>query len=351
MRDSNGARMLTLITEQFMADPRLALWRQQGTTMTDKYRQLWDELGERGGGRERERKQKHTNMTLPLNAHALTDLARYVIETRTLTQRHTGMFSFLVVFLCFYVQESPQPPMCWLVADSPVSPPHLPLSVTVALAALNHFFLNEKPFNAAHRAPPLRCFTSHYISGRCDREPLGTHGLIRSAALFHRQTSYPASLSRGRQPRRLPSLLFSPNVRVVAVYDDDRVCPPLHSEDSAVISSVSVPHNLALFEVHTSNLSLRVLITPPDVWMLSLECCHRRLCLAPLFESQLSHNHLSSPMSPCFFVVVFVANHFHSLSFFFFFFGLHSFAVVGTFCSIGSSLCISSLVFVSGSSP
>ncbi|XP_015704259.1 zinc finger SWIM domain-containing protein 6 isoform X3 [Coturnix japonica] len=44
MRDSNGARMLTLITEQFMADPRLALWRQQGTTMTDKYRQLWDEL-------------------------------------------------------------------------------------------------------------------------------------------------------------------------------------------------------------------------------------------------------------------------------------------------------------------
>jgi len=50
MRDSNGARMLTLITEQFMADPRLALWRQQGTTMTDKYRQLWDELGEGGGG-------------------------------------------------------------------------------------------------------------------------------------------------------------------------------------------------------------------------------------------------------------------------------------------------------------
>nr|NP_001129959.1 zinc finger SWIM domain-containing protein 6 [Danio rerio] len=45
MRDSNGARMLTLITEQFMADPRLALWRQQGTSMTDKYRQLWDELG------------------------------------------------------------------------------------------------------------------------------------------------------------------------------------------------------------------------------------------------------------------------------------------------------------------
>ncbi|XP_030638611.1 zinc finger SWIM domain-containing protein 6-like [Chanos chanos] len=45
LRDSNGARMLTLITDEFMADPRLALWRQQGTTMTDKYRQLWDELG------------------------------------------------------------------------------------------------------------------------------------------------------------------------------------------------------------------------------------------------------------------------------------------------------------------
>ncbi|XP_068011488.1 zinc finger SWIM domain-containing protein 6 isoform X2 [Melanerpes formicivorus] len=45
MRDSNGARMLTLITEQFMADRHLLLWRQQGTAMTDKYRQLWDELG------------------------------------------------------------------------------------------------------------------------------------------------------------------------------------------------------------------------------------------------------------------------------------------------------------------
>ncbi|XP_063280226.1 zinc finger SWIM domain-containing protein 6 isoform X2 [Prinia subflava] len=45
MRDSNGARMLALITEQFMADPRLSLWTQQGTAMTDKYRQLWDELG------------------------------------------------------------------------------------------------------------------------------------------------------------------------------------------------------------------------------------------------------------------------------------------------------------------
>nr|XP_061800542.1 zinc finger SWIM domain-containing protein 6-like [Nerophis lumbriciformis] len=45
MRDSNGARMLTLITEQFIGDPRLAGWRQNGNTMTNKYRQLWDELG------------------------------------------------------------------------------------------------------------------------------------------------------------------------------------------------------------------------------------------------------------------------------------------------------------------
>jgi hypothetical protein len=46
-RDSNGARMLTLITEQFLADPRLAVWKSQGTPMTDKCRLLWDELGER----------------------------------------------------------------------------------------------------------------------------------------------------------------------------------------------------------------------------------------------------------------------------------------------------------------
>lgn len=44
-RDSNGARMLTLITEQFLSDPRLILWKSQGTPMTDKCRQLWDQLG------------------------------------------------------------------------------------------------------------------------------------------------------------------------------------------------------------------------------------------------------------------------------------------------------------------
>ncbi|XP_017773023.1 PREDICTED: zinc finger SWIM domain-containing protein 5-like [Nicrophorus vespilloides] len=44
-QDSNGARMLTLITEQFLSDPRLQLWRNQGTPMTDKCRQLWDQLG------------------------------------------------------------------------------------------------------------------------------------------------------------------------------------------------------------------------------------------------------------------------------------------------------------------
>lgn len=48
MRDSNGARMLILMTEQFLEDPRLALWRQQGAGMTDKCRQLWDELGNGG---------------------------------------------------------------------------------------------------------------------------------------------------------------------------------------------------------------------------------------------------------------------------------------------------------------
>ncbi|ERL96131.1 hypothetical protein D910_01140 [Dendroctonus ponderosae] len=44
-QDSNGARMLTLITEQFLEDPRLQLWKTQGTPMTDKCRQLWDQLG------------------------------------------------------------------------------------------------------------------------------------------------------------------------------------------------------------------------------------------------------------------------------------------------------------------
>lgn len=45
VQDSNGGRMLTLITEQFLADPRLVVWKVQGTPMSDKCRQLWDELG------------------------------------------------------------------------------------------------------------------------------------------------------------------------------------------------------------------------------------------------------------------------------------------------------------------
>ena len=48
VRDSNGARLLTLITQQFLDDPRLLVWRTQATPMTDKCRQLWDELGAYG---------------------------------------------------------------------------------------------------------------------------------------------------------------------------------------------------------------------------------------------------------------------------------------------------------------
>ena len=44
-RDSNSVRMLTLVTEQFLTDSRLSLWRTQGIPVTDKCRQLWDEIG------------------------------------------------------------------------------------------------------------------------------------------------------------------------------------------------------------------------------------------------------------------------------------------------------------------
>lgn len=44
-QDSNGARMLTLITEQFLGDPRLVMWKNNGTPMNEKCRQLWDQLG------------------------------------------------------------------------------------------------------------------------------------------------------------------------------------------------------------------------------------------------------------------------------------------------------------------
>ena len=45
-RDSNGAKMLTMITEQFLNDPRLLLWKNQGNPMTDKCRHHWDQIGE-----------------------------------------------------------------------------------------------------------------------------------------------------------------------------------------------------------------------------------------------------------------------------------------------------------------
>lgn len=60
-QDSNGARMLTLITEQFLSDPRLQMWRNQGTPMTDKCRQLWDQLGEKLFFKQWER-ERETNI-------------------------------------------------------------------------------------------------------------------------------------------------------------------------------------------------------------------------------------------------------------------------------------------------
>ena len=44
-QDSNGSRMLAPMTGQFVEDPRLLLWKSQGTPMTDKCRQLWNQLG------------------------------------------------------------------------------------------------------------------------------------------------------------------------------------------------------------------------------------------------------------------------------------------------------------------
>lgn len=44
-KDSNAARMLRLITEQFLADPRLPTWRLQGVPVSEKCRPLWDQLG------------------------------------------------------------------------------------------------------------------------------------------------------------------------------------------------------------------------------------------------------------------------------------------------------------------
>ena len=92
MRDSNGARMLTLITEQFMGDPRLALWRQQGTTMTDKYRQLWDELGTNTHTLSHTNTHTHTGMCTHthMGTHPTWNTHRCT-HTHTHTHTHTRL--------------------------------------------------------------------------------------------------------------------------------------------------------------------------------------------------------------------------------------------------------------------
>ena len=45
VNDANGVRLLTIITDQFVADPKLVIWKAQETPMTDKCRYLWDQLG------------------------------------------------------------------------------------------------------------------------------------------------------------------------------------------------------------------------------------------------------------------------------------------------------------------
>ena len=43
--DTNGIRLLIIMTDEFVNDPKLAIWKSQGTPMTDKCRALWDQLG------------------------------------------------------------------------------------------------------------------------------------------------------------------------------------------------------------------------------------------------------------------------------------------------------------------
>ena len=45
VNDANGVRLLAIITDQFVADPKLVIWKAQETPMTDKCRYLWDQLG------------------------------------------------------------------------------------------------------------------------------------------------------------------------------------------------------------------------------------------------------------------------------------------------------------------
>ena len=45
VNDANGVRLLAIITDQFVADPKLVIWKAQETPMTEKCRYLWDQLG------------------------------------------------------------------------------------------------------------------------------------------------------------------------------------------------------------------------------------------------------------------------------------------------------------------
>lgn len=90
--------MLTLITEQFMADPRLSLWRQQGTGMTDKCRQLWDELGKKIQRTVRQKEKHVINVTYLFRNFSFWPISSLVGPSVTVgrTARRTGASSLSV---------------------------------------------------------------------------------------------------------------------------------------------------------------------------------------------------------------------------------------------------------------
>ncbi len=197
--------------------------------------------------------------------------------------------------------------------------------------------------------------TSHYIFSWCDRELLAmqSFGLIQCVVLLtdvlylqqntSSQTTKPTSPSPGQQSCCLLSLLFSSHVLVdvaaaaaaaavaavvVAVDDDVRFLPlvlfcTLRGQRSDLICfnpTYFWKCVYGLFEVHTSNPSSQVLITPPDVWWMlplgaSLSLSLSLSCSLPLSPPLLSFSslsrsyssppdtkpcliHLSSPVSP-----------------------------------------------------
>ncbi|KAB7499852.1 Zinc finger SWIM domain-containing protein 6 [Armadillidium nasatum] len=87
-RDSNGAKMLMMITEQFLNDPRLLLWKTNGNPMSEKNRQHWDQIDSSDEDELRHRdRQRDDSQNRIAPEHSLNRFQNNILPNRDQRER------------------------------------------------------------------------------------------------------------------------------------------------------------------------------------------------------------------------------------------------------------------------